>query len=245
MRRGSGRPETTRRRQPRASRLRRCAAPWWPRWTTGPPAPPIGTSRPGSSRWSGRPTRTPGATASVTPRRGTTRTRSANLAAQAPVAEQSPQLLAVLGARLRAKKLDAVPFPGARGVGLPRRLLGERRDGQCALPSVQRGGGDRVLPHGPGAAARDGFSPLRPRRPVSRSATLGRGHRRVRAGRPPGPRERLVPQPPGVHPGLEGRPRRRGDRPVPGSDSPRRQHRLVALLSCHRPRTQGPSRRGR
>ena len=33
-----------------------------------------------------------------------------DLAARAPVAEQSPQLLAVLGARLRAKKLDAVPF---------------------------------------------------------------------------------------------------------------------------------------
>jgi tetratricopeptide (TPR) repeat protein len=33
-----------------------------------------------------------------------------DLAAQAPVAEQSPQLLAVLGARLRANKLDAVPF---------------------------------------------------------------------------------------------------------------------------------------
>ena len=46
----------------------------------------------------------------MTPRRGTTRTRSANLADRAPVAEQSPQLLAVLGARLRAKKLDAVRF---------------------------------------------------------------------------------------------------------------------------------------
>ena len=33
-----------------------------------------------------------------------------DLAARAPVAEQSPQLLAVLGARLRAKNLDAVPF---------------------------------------------------------------------------------------------------------------------------------------
>jgi serine/threonine-protein kinase len=33
-----------------------------------------------------------------------------DLAARAPVAEQSPQLLAVLGARLRAKKLDAVAF---------------------------------------------------------------------------------------------------------------------------------------
>jgi eukaryotic-like serine/threonine-protein kinase len=32
------------------------------------------------------------------------------LAARAPVAEQSPQLLAVLGARLRAKNLNAVPF---------------------------------------------------------------------------------------------------------------------------------------
>jgi eukaryotic-like serine/threonine-protein kinase len=32
------------------------------------------------------------------------------LAAGAPVAEQSPQLLAMLGARLRAKKIDAVPF---------------------------------------------------------------------------------------------------------------------------------------
>jgi serine/threonine-protein kinase len=32
------------------------------------------------------------------------------LAAGAPVTEQSPQLLAVLGARLRAKKIDAVPF---------------------------------------------------------------------------------------------------------------------------------------
>jgi serine/threonine-protein kinase len=32
------------------------------------------------------------------------------LAERAPVAEQSPQLLVVLGARLRAKKLDAVPF---------------------------------------------------------------------------------------------------------------------------------------
>jgi serine/threonine-protein kinase len=33
-----------------------------------------------------------------------------DLAARAPVAEQSPHLLAVLGARLRAKKIDAVPF---------------------------------------------------------------------------------------------------------------------------------------
>jgi serine/threonine-protein kinase len=33
-----------------------------------------------------------------------------DLAARAPVAEQSPQLLAVLGARLRARKLDAVPL---------------------------------------------------------------------------------------------------------------------------------------
>ena len=99
MRRGSGRPETTRRRQPRASRLRRSAAPWWPRWTTGPPAPPIGTSRPGSSRWSGRPTPTPGATASATPRRGTTPDALRDLADRAPVAEQSPQLLAVLGAQ--------------------------------------------------------------------------------------------------------------------------------------------------
>ena len=33
-----------------------------------------------------------------------------DLAAKAPVTEQSPQLLAVLGARLRAKNLDAVPF---------------------------------------------------------------------------------------------------------------------------------------
>jgi serine/threonine-protein kinase len=33
-----------------------------------------------------------------------------DLASKAPVHEQSPQLLAVLGARLRAKKLDAVPF---------------------------------------------------------------------------------------------------------------------------------------
>ena len=35
-----------------------------------------------------------------------------DLAARVPVAEQSPQLLAVLGARLRAKKIDAVPFLG-------------------------------------------------------------------------------------------------------------------------------------
>jgi serine/threonine-protein kinase len=33
-----------------------------------------------------------------------------DLAARAPVGEQSPQLLAVLGARLRAKKIDAVPL---------------------------------------------------------------------------------------------------------------------------------------
>jgi eukaryotic-like serine/threonine-protein kinase len=33
-----------------------------------------------------------------------------DLAARAPVAEQSPHLLAVLGARLRTKKIDAVPF---------------------------------------------------------------------------------------------------------------------------------------
>ena len=74
---GIGAPGTTRRRRPRACGLRRCAGPWWPRWTTGPPAPPMGTSSPGSSRCSGGPTRTPGATASVTPRRGTTRRRSA------------------------------------------------------------------------------------------------------------------------------------------------------------------------
>jgi len=35
-----------------------------------------------------------------------------DLAGKAPVAQQSPHLLAVLGARLRAKKIDAVPFLG-------------------------------------------------------------------------------------------------------------------------------------
>ena len=167
------------------------------------------------------------------------------LADRAPVAEQSPQLLAVLGARLRAKKLDAVRFLERVASAYPGDFWVNVEMGNALCDQSKLGRGDRVLPHGPGAAARDGFSPLRPRRPVSRSATLGRGHRRVRAGRPPGPRERLVPQPPGVHPGLEGRPRRRGDRPVPGSDSHRRRQRLVALLSCHRPRKQGPSRRGR
>ena len=59
------------------------------------------------------------------------------LADRAPVAGQSPQLLAVLGARLARQETRCRGFPGARGVGLPRRLLGERRDGQCALRSVQ------------------------------------------------------------------------------------------------------------
>ena len=43
------------------------ARPWLPPWTTGRLAPAIGTSARGCWRWRGPPTRTAGATASVTP----------------------------------------------------------------------------------------------------------------------------------------------------------------------------------
>ena len=167
------------------------------------------------------------------------------LADRAPVAGQSPQLLAVLGARLRARKLDAVGFLERVASAYPGDFWVNVEMGNALCD--QSNWGEAIGYYRTALALRPETVSLRyaPRRPVSRPSTLGRGHRRVRAGRPPGPRERLAPQPPGVHPGLEGRPRGRGDRPVPGGDPPRPQHRLVALLPCHRPREQGPSRRGR
>ena len=137
MRRGSGRPGTTRRRRPRASGLRRCAAALvaalddWAACAADrdQQAWVLAVVRQADpDPWRDR-VRDPATWDDPAALR--------DLADRAPVAEQSPQLLAVLGARLRAKNLDAVRFPDARGVGLPRRLLGEHRDGQCALRSVQ------------------------------------------------------------------------------------------------------------
>ena len=207
VRRGSGCPETTPRRQPRASRLRRCAAHWWPRWTIGPPAPPDRDQQ----AWVLAVVRQ----ADPDPWRDRVRDTAMwddpaalrELAAQAPVAEQSPQLLAVLGARLRAMNLDAVRFLERVASAYPGDFWVNVEMGNALCDRNQAGRGDRVLPHGPGPAAPNGFSPLCSGRSVSRSATLGRRHRRVRAGRPPRPGERLAPQPPGVHLGLERRPR--------------------------------------
>ncbi len=106
---GWARRRTTRRKSPRAFRRRRCTGPWWPRWTTGPARRRCGAGGVGPR---GSPPRRPGPLARPRARPGDVgQPQGAGaLAARAPVAEQSPQLLAVLGARLRACKLDAVPL---------------------------------------------------------------------------------------------------------------------------------------
>ena len=168
-----------------------------------------------------------------------------DLADRAPVAEQSPQLLAVLGARLRARDLDAVAFLERVASAYPTDFW----------VNIEMG---NALYHQSNSVEAIGYYraalALRPQT-VSLHYALGGLylglHRWDGAIAEYEQAVRLDPDNAWCHNRLGFTLVWKGGRDDEAIAQFReairidRQHRLVALLSCHRPRKQGPSRRGR
>ena len=102
-----------------------------------------------------------------------------DLAARAPVDEQSPQLLAVLGARLRAKNIDAVPFLTRVVAAYPNDFWANIEIGNALLH--QSKAAEAASYYRAALSLRPGTvsHPLCARRHVSRPAPLGPVHRGV------------------------------------------------------------------